>query len=114
MELIETNPVWEIEKMHDIPLTKEQYETFCKGYRADWECRYEPISLGNNWHYIYRSGFLVKKFRYQLCDDGLYHLKENYTTNAEKGRNLLEEILLHGYFEPRLNHVITWIPQESK
>lgn len=112
MTLIETSPTWIWEKHKDIPMTPEQYETFCKGYVGDWDCRYEPISLGDGWHYIYRSGYLVKKFRYQLCDDGIYHLKEHFTTEKEKGRNLLEEILLEGRFVPQLRDIITWTPQD--
>lgn len=111
MKLIELTPVWEWEHHKDIPLTPEQYEIFCHGYCADWEFRYEPITLGDGWHYIYRSGHLLKKFRYQYCDDGLYHLKEHFTTQNEKGRNLLEEIFIFGYFEPSLKEVITWKPQ---
>jgi len=114
MILYDLHPVWQAEQHKDIPMTPEQYQTFCKGYNADWECRYEPISLGDGWHYIYRSGYLLKKFRYQLCDDGLYHLKEHFTTEKEKGRNLLEEVLLDGYFEPRLTDIITWTPQRLK
>ena len=107
MKLIETSPTWIWEKHKDIPMTPEQYETFCKGYVADWECRYEPISLGDGWHYIYRSGYLVKKFRYELCDDGMYHLQEHLTTDKEKGRDLLLEILLEGYFEPSLRDIVS-------
>lgn len=106
MKLIDLNPVWEQEQHKDIPMTLEQYRTFCKGYCADWECRYEPITLGDGWHYIYRSGWLVKKIRYQIGNDGLYHLVEHFTTEKEIGRDLLEEILIHGYFEPSLRELI--------
>lgn len=99
MLLEELTPNWQWENVPDEPLTPEQYKVFCRGYCADWECRYEPISLGDGWHYIYRSGWLLKKFRYQLREDGLYHIEEHYTTAKEKGRNLLHEILIEGYWE---------------
>lgn len=107
MKLENLNPVWEWEQHKDIPMTPDQYRTFCKGYCADWECRYEPISLGDGWHYIYRSGWLVKKFRYQIEEDGLFHLVEHFTlADKEKGRDLLFEILVHGYFEPTLRELV--------
>lgn len=106
MKLEDLNPVWEWEQHKDIPMTPDQYRTFCKGYCADWECRYEPISLGDGWHYIYRSGHLLKKFRYQMERDGYFHLVEHFTTDKEKGNDLLFEILVHGYFEPTLRDVV--------
>jgi len=58
MYLEETNPTWQWEQHKDIPMTPEQYHIFCKGYQADWEWRYDTITLGDGWHYIYRSGWL--------------------------------------------------------
>lgn len=111
MELFEI-PVWEKEEIHDVPLTRDEYDIFCHGYQPDWNCRYEPLSLGDGWHYIYRSGYLLKKFRYQLCNDGLYHLKEHYSTYKEKGRNLLQQILVEGCFKPALDNVINRIMKD--
>lgn len=105
MVLEDINPEWLLEEIDDIPLNIKQYDIFCRGYSADWECRYEPISLGDGWHYIYRSGYLLKKFRYQIEEDGMYHIKEHYTTEKGKGLNLLQEIMRHGYFEPHLSDV---------
>lgn len=96
--------LWENEDINDIPLTEEQYNTFLKGYAPDWECRYAPFFY-NDWLYITRSGFWVKKFQYRKSLDGLYHISEHYTTDKEIGRNLLLEILIEGYFEPTLRDV---------
>jgi len=101
MILEEINPIWQWEQHKDIPMMPEQYQTFCKGYTPSWECRYEPISLGDGC----RSGFLVKKFRYELGDDGLYHLKEHFTTEKEKDRDILHTILIEGDFNPSLMNI---------
>lgn len=105
MKLEDLNPVWEWEQHRDIPMTPDQYRTFCRGYCADWECQYEPISLGDGWHYIYRSGHLLKKFRYQMERDGYFHLVEHFTIDGIKGNDLLFEILVDGYFEPTLREL---------
>ena len=56
----------------------------------------------NGYFYISRSGFWVKKFKYVKQEDGLWHMTEHYTTEKEKGRDLLEELFWQGYFEPRI------------
>lgn len=78
----EVNPIWNIkwyrELTPDIPLDDSQYVSFCRGYHPDWDRRYAPIKIGQ-YHYFYRSGVWVKKYRYENQDDGLYHLTESYT-----------------------------------
>lgn len=98
---IQDSPLWEREDAPDIPLTQEQMVSLVKGYSPDWDCRYAPYLLGG-WFYITRSGHWVKKFRYKQGDDGYYHLTDSYTSEKEKGRNLLMEILVEGYFAPRI------------
>ena len=101
----EVNPIWNIkwyrELTPDIPLDDTQYESFCRGYHPDWDCRYAPIKIGQ-YHYFYRSGVWVKKYRYEKQDDGLYHLTESYTAVKEMGRNLLMECFIEGYYRPRV------------
>lgn len=102
------NPDLETWKQEDVPevvLTEKQYETFVQGYVPDWECRYAPF-LYKGWIYITRSGFWLKKFRFEKRGDGLFHLSEHQTTDKEAGRNLLQEILIEGYFEPSLREVV--------
>lgn len=98
---IQDSPLWQVETIPDIPLTEEQMIAFTKGYAPDWECRYAPYLLGG-WYYITRSGYWLKKFRYSRGKDGYYHITENYTTEKEKGRNLLIQVISEGYFTPRL------------
>ena len=98
---IQDSPCWEEEVIPDIPLTEGQMIAFVKGYAPDWDCRYAPYMLGG-WFYITRSGYWVKKIKYKKGSDGFYHVVEHYTTEKEKGRNLLMEIIAEGYFSPRI------------
>lgn len=98
---IQNSPYWEKEDVPDIPLTEEQMVSFVKGYCPDWECRYAPYLLGG-WFYITRSGNWVKKFKYRKASDGFYHIIDYYTTEKERGRNLLMEVISEGYFTPRI------------
>ena len=108
MAQIEASPDWFLEEIKDYPLTEWQYNAFVKGYNPDWECRYAPYLVGE-WFYITRSCCWVKKFKYEKQHNGLYHITEHYSTNVEKGRDLLEEIFIMGYFKPAI-----WINYEAK
>ncbi len=110
---IENCPDWEKEERDDIPLNDVEYETFIRGYQPDWDCRYAPRYI-NGWHYITRSGFWVKKFRYEKQSDGLYHLTDHYTSQIEKGIDILRMILAEGYFEPRLHHLLNYHTTEDE
>ena len=98
---IQNSPLWEKEDIVDIPLTEEQMVTFVKSYNPGWEARYAPYLLGG-WFYITRSGWWLKKFKYEKKADGLYHVTDNYTTKKEKGRNLLAQVLIEGFFEDEM------------
>ena len=98
---IQDSVSWEKDDIPDIPLSDEQIISFVKGYTPDWDCRYVPYLLGG-WFYITRSGFWLKKFKYKKGPDGFYHIIEHYTTEKEKGRNLLMEIICEGRFSPRI------------
>ena len=95
------SPFWQKEDAPDIPLTEEQMIALVRGYSPDFDCRYSPYYLGG-WFYITRSGYWLKKFKYVKSSDGFYHLTEHYTTEKEKGNNLLERIIIEGYFHPRI------------
>lgn len=98
---IQDSPLWEREDVPDVPLTEEQMVAFVKGYGPDFECRYAPYMLGG-WFYITRSGHWLKKFKYQKGNDGYYHVQDHYTVPKVKGDNLLAQIIIEGYFEPRI------------
>ena len=95
---IQNSPFWEKEETIDIPLTEEQMVTFVKSYSPSWEYRYAPYLLGG-WFYITRSGYWLKKFKYEKQADGLYHVTDHYTTAKERGHNLLAQVLIEGNFE---------------
>lgn len=95
---------WQEEAIPALTLTEAQYKVFVKGYAPDWECRYTPYPY-KGWLYITRSGFWLKKFRFNKQADGLYHLAEHYTTEKEAHRDLLQEVLIEGYFKPSLLEV---------
>ena len=95
---IQNSPLWEKEDVPDIPLSEEQMVTVVKGYNPSWEARYAPYLLGG-WYYLTRSGWWVKKLKYEKKADGFYHLKEHYTSPKEKGHNILAQVLVEGNFE---------------
>jgi len=100
--IVENSPLWREEEFIPIVLNSEQYESLKRGFKPDWDFRYEPHYI-NGWHYFSRSGFWVKKFRFeydQEFDD--YTLVECYSTDAEHGRPLLAESLREGYYNPRI------------
>lgn len=101
----EDTPIWNVkwypELTPDIPLDDSQYESFCRGYYPSWDCRYAPIKIGD-WHYFVRSGYWLKKYRYEKKGDGMYHLVESYTSRKEMGRNLLMECFEDGFYKPRV------------
>jgi hypothetical protein len=79
----EQEPMWAVdwheERIPDVPFTQEQYEVFTEGYSPDWECRFAPVKIGD-YHYIVRSGYWLKKLKYEKQSDGLYHIVESYTS----------------------------------
>lgn len=98
---IQDSPLWEKEDIPDIPLTERHMIALVKGYDPGWECRYTIFMLGG-WFYITRSGHWLKKLKYQLGNDGFYHVIDHYTTEHSKGQNLLMQIIYEGHFEPRI------------
>lgn len=49
--------------------------------------------------YIYRSGYILKKFRVKPGKDGLYHMTALYRTAKMEDAGYLREILQSGYWE---------------
>ena len=84
---------------YDYPLTEKQYRIFCHGFSPDWDHRYESVSV-DGWHYVYRSGRWIEKFRYVKQKDGLFHITEHYVKGDEK--SYLDEVLFHGGWETPL------------
>ena len=101
----EDEPIWTVnwykELIPDMPLTQEQYNIFAEGYYPDWDCRYAPVKVGD-YHYIVRSGYWLKKYRYQKQSDGLYHIVESFTSYKSAGENLLLYCMIDGYYRTKL------------
>ena len=98
---IQNSPLWEKEDVPDIPLSAAQMVIFTKGYDPSWEARYAPYLLGG-WYYITRSGWWVKKLKYEKWADGFYHVTEHYTSPKGKDHNVLAQVLIEGHFEPSI------------
>lgn len=89
---------WTNIKLEDKTLDEESYESFLKGYNPDWEMRF-GVYYEDGWNYVYRSNFLLRKFRFEKRSDGLYHLTDTFTSNNNNSE-LIEEVLRNGYFKP--------------
>lgn len=90
---------WIKTKLDDKTLDEESYRSFLKSYGPDWDMRF-GVYYEDGWHYVYRSNFLLKKFKFQKQVDGLYHVIESYTTEHSRNDDLIEEVLWQGYFKP--------------
>lgn len=89
---------WRKCEFEDKVLNEESYKLFLKAYSPDWDMRY-GVYYEDGWNYLYRSHFLLKKFRFQKKADEFYHLTELYATEKAYEEDLLEDVLWHGYFE---------------
>lgn len=88
---------WEAMRIKDKPLEPWELDVFKKGYAPDWDCRWAPYQVGD-WFYLVRSGYWTNKFKYELGDDGLYHVSEHYSS-YDKHNDILHMVLTDGYFE---------------
>jgi ADP-ribosylglycohydrolase len=94
---------WIKTNLDDKKLDEESYRSFLKSYGPDWDMRF-GVYYEDGWHYVYRSNFLLKKFKFQKQDDGFYHVIESYTTEKGDYADLIEEVLWQGYFKPPYNY----------
>ena len=84
--------------MDDKILDEESYRSFLKSYGPDWDMRF-GVYYEDGWHYVYRSNYLLKKFKFQKQEDGMYHMIDSYTTEHGSYADLIEEVLGQGYFK---------------
>jgi len=49
--------------------------------------------------YIYRSGYILKKFHVKRSADGLWHITSQYTTAKESTGFLVQDVINYGYWE---------------
>jgi len=89
---------WIKSNLEDKLLDETSYKSFLKGYGPDWDMRF-GIYYEDGWNYIYRSHYLLRKFRFRKQSDGFNHLTELYEAEKERGSDFIEEVLRYGYFE---------------
>jgi ADP-ribosylglycohydrolase len=89
---------WIKSNLEDKMLDETSYKSFLKGYAPDWDMRF-GVYYEDGWNYIYRSHYLLRKFRFRKQSDGIYHLVELYETEKEIDFDLIEEVLRYGYFD---------------
>lgn len=89
---------WLRTKLDDKKLDEASYLSFLKSFAPDYDSRY-GVYYEDGWHYIYRTYHLLKKFKFQKMTDGFYHITESYTTEKGSFDDLIEEVLVHGYFK---------------
>jgi ADP-ribosylglycohydrolase len=90
---------WIKTNLDDKCLSPESFQSFLKSYHPDWDMRF-GVYYEDGWHYVYRSNYLLRKFKFQKQHDGQYHLIESYTTEKEYDTDLIEGVLMYGYFKP--------------
>lgn len=60
---------------------------------------FTTVYYGDGWNYLYRSYHLLRKFKFEQKSDGIHHLTEMFESDKKSDIDLLEEVLLSGYFE---------------
>jgi len=94
---------WKESKPENKLLNEESYKSLLKGYHPDRDMPY-GVYYEDGWNYIYRSHYLLLKFRFQKQNDGMYHLTDLFKTEKEVDFDFIEEVLQHGYFEKPYNY----------
>lgn len=80
-------PGWEEEEVKDFKLDDQQYAALRKGFAPGWDDRYATY-YHRGWFYVYRSGQVLKKFKYQKNSDGMWEMTHLYTTAKTKSYNM--------------------------
>ncbi|MFZ4583272.1 MAG: ADP-ribosylglycohydrolase family protein [Paludibacter sp.] len=89
---------WKKVDIDDKILDEESYQSFLKSYGPDSDMKF-GVYYEDGWNYIYRSHFLLKKFRFIKQNDGLYHISDYYDSEKVVEYDVLEDILWYGYFQ---------------
>lgn len=94
-------PGWEEEEMKDFKLDDQQYSALRKGFAPGWDDRYATY-YHRGWFYVYRSGHVLKKFKYQKNSDGMWEMTHLYTTAKTKDNRDFQFDLMREVFGSRL------------
>jgi len=88
---------WKKVDIDDKILDEESYQSFLKSYGPDSDMKF-GVYYEDGWNYIYRSHFLLKKFRFIKQNDGLYHISDYFDLEKVVEYDVLEDVLCWGYF----------------
>lgn len=94
-------PGWESEEVKDFKLDDQQYAALRKGFAPGWDDRYATY-YHRGWFYVYRSGHVLKKFKYQKNSDGMWEMTHLYTTAKTKDNRDFHFDLMREVFGSRL------------
>lgn len=94
-------PGWEEEEVKDYKLDDQQYAALRKGFAPGWDDRYATF-YHRGWFYVYRSGHVLKKFKYQKNNDGMWEMTHLYTTAKTKDNRDFHFDLMREVFGSRL------------
>lgn len=89
-------PGWEPESIKEYALSDMQFFDLRGGYIPHWDERY-GVYYSQGWLYIFRSGHIFKKFRYEERAGGIWIMKEMFTTAKFKefGFDIWDDIYSH-------------------
>lgn len=89
---------WEREQTTKVSWSYEQFVSLRKGYHPDMDMRYATFHRRGNF-YVYRSGYILKKFRVKPDADGCWHITKQFTTAKEGTEFVMGEVINYGYWE---------------
>lgn len=96
-------PEWKEERPLEVSWNAQQYAALRKGYHPDMDFRFGTFHRRGNF-YIYRSGYILKKFRVRQSTDGLWHITKAFTTAKDSTEHVLAEVINYGYWEVPLGN----------
>ena len=94
---------WKPEPITEVAWNDRQYTSLKEGYNPDMDMRFATYHERGNF-YIYRSGYILKKFHVKRGDDGLWHITKQFTTAKEGTEFVMSEVINYGYWEVPLGN----------
>ena len=96
-------PEWKEERPIEVSWNDRQYEALRKGYNPDMDFKFATFHRRGNF-YVYRSGYILKKFRVKRGADGLWHITKVFTTAKEGTEFVMGEVINYGYWDVPLGN----------
>ena len=89
---------WKPEPIIKVAWTDVQYAALLKGYHPDMDMRFATFHRNGSF-FVYRSGYIVKKFQVAQGSDGLWHITGQFTTDKECTDDVLGAVIEYGYWD---------------